>query len=201
MKSVPHHPQRPRGFTLIELLVVISIIALLATMGVAGGQIVIKKARNLQASAVMKGLEIAIKSYKTEYLRMPSADTATQNQDNDAYDTSSVEGMNLLNVLLATEVTRNPRQIRFWDPPPAKTGGAGYSTDTGLKDPWGKQGYMIVLDYSADGKISNPYAGGSGTEPSELTADVILYCAGANNLFDEGGAGGGGKVDDVKSWQ
>lgn len=199
MKALHRHPYKPRGFTLIELLVVISIIALLATMGVAGGQLVIKKARDLQAKAVMKSLEIAVKSYKTEYLRLPSAESDNLNQDNDGYNTSDVEGMRLLGVLLAAEVERNPRQIRFWDPPPAKAGGAGYSSENGLRDPWGKNGYTILLDYGADGLIMNPYAGASPNEPAELNSDVIVYCAGANGIFEE--SAGGKKVDDVKSWQ
>jgi len=200
MKVQRLHPTKPGGFTLIELLVVISIIALLATIGVSGGQIVIRKARELQAKAVMKGLEIAIKGYKTEYLRLPSASDATQTQDNEPYDTSDETGKDLIDVLLATNTKRNPRQVRFWEPPPSKNG-TGYSLDTGLIDPWGKNGYQVVLDYNGDGNISNPYAGSSDGEPEEIPSDVIIYCAGANLNFDEGGSSGGRRVDDVKSWQ
>jgi prepilin-type N-terminal cleavage/methylation domain-containing protein len=190
-----------RGFTLIELLVVISIIAMLATIGVAGGQIVIRKARELQAKAVMKSLEIAIKGYKTEYLRMPTAETTAPTEDNEAYDTSDEAGQGLLRVLLSdpSALERNPRQIRFWEAPPAKAEGAGYSPENGLRDPWGKNGYYVVLDYSGDGRIANPY-GGEG-EPDEITSDVIVYSAGANTVPEEGGSAGGKKIDDVKSWQ
>jgi prepilin-type N-terminal cleavage/methylation domain-containing protein len=193
--------RKPGGFTLIELLVVLSIIALLATIGVAGGQIVIKKARELQAKAVMKGLEIAVKGYKTEYLRLPSAEQNAQSEDNAAYDTSDEQGKSLLNVLLASPgaETRNPRQIHFWEPPNAKTGGSGYTPDQGLRDPWGKNGYMMILDYSADGKITNPYTGEG--EPDEITSDVILYSAGANTNFEESGSVSGKKLDDIRSWQ
>src|SRR6187455_3433095 len=110
MKTPLLHLRKPGGFTLIELLVVISIIAMLATIGVAGGQVVIRKARELQAKAVMKGLEIAIKGYKTEYLRLPTAETSPLTEDNQAYDTSDEQGKNLINVLLSTTVERNPRQ-------------------------------------------------------------------------------------------
>jgi prepilin-type N-terminal cleavage/methylation domain-containing protein len=199
MKSPLRNLRKPGGFTLIELLVVISIIAMLATIGVAGGQVVIRKARELQAKAVMKGLEIAIKGYKTEYLRLPSAEANAVTEDNQAYDSSDEQGKNLINVLLATNVERNPRQIRFWEPPPSKADGVGYSPDTGLRDPWGKNGYLIVLDYNSDGKISNPYAGNG--EAEDITSDVLLYCAGANTIFEESGSSGGKKIDDVKSWQ
>jgi type II secretory pathway pseudopilin PulG len=183
------------------LLVVLSIIALLATIGVAGGQIVIKKARELQAKAVMKGLEIAIKGYKTEYLRLPSASDNPVTEDNAAYDTSDEQGKALLSVLLAAPgaETRNPRQVHFWEPPNAKTGGYGYTADQGLRDPWGKNGYEMILDYSGDGKITNPYSGNG--EPDEITSDVIIYCAGANTNFEEGGSVSGKKLDDIRSWQ
>jgi prepilin-type N-terminal cleavage/methylation domain-containing protein len=191
--------RKPGGFTLIELLVVLSIIALLATIGVAGGQIVIKKARELQAKAVMKGLEIAIKGYKTEYLRLPSADATAPTEDNAPIDTSDEQGKSLINVLLATIPERNPRMIHFWEPPNAKTGGSGYTPDQGLRDPWGKNGYQMILDYSADGKITNPYSGEG--EPDEITSDVILYSAGANTNFEESGSVSGKKLDDIRSWQ
>jgi prepilin-type N-terminal cleavage/methylation domain-containing protein len=191
--------RKPGGFTLIELLVVISIIAMLATIGVAGGQIVIRKARELQAKAVMKGLEIAIKGYKTEYLRLPSVETVVT-EDNQPYDTADGEGQGLMDVLLATpDNTRNPRAIRFWEPPPAKSGGAGYTVDDGLRDPWGKNGYYIVLDYSSDGKILNPYS--ADGESDEITSDVVIYSAGANTVFEESGSSSGKKIDDVRSWQ
>jgi prepilin-type N-terminal cleavage/methylation domain-containing protein len=202
MKVPRIHLRKLRGFTLIELLVVISIIAMLATIGVAGGQIVIRKARELQAKAVMKGIEIAIKGYKTEYLRLPTAETSAPTEDNVAYDTSDETGRGLLLVLLSdpSAAERNPRQIRFWEAPPAKSEGAGYSPDRGLIDPWGKNGYQIAMDYSGDGRIANPY-GGDGTDADEITSDVIVYCAGANTQWEEGGSAGGKKIDDVRSWQ
>ena len=200
MKTTFPRRKRIRGFTLIELLVVIAIIALLATMGVAGGQIVIKRARELQAKTAMKGLEIAIKGYKTEYLRLPSAESSAVTEDNaGGYDTGDSTGMGLIDVLMATDTTKNPRQIHFYDPPPAKNGAAGYSETTGLRDPWG-QGYKVIMDYGNDGRVDNPYAGAVSGESDELITDVIIYCAGSNKMFEEGGSSGG-KLDDLRSWQ
>ncbi|MFZ4766084.1 MAG: type II secretion system protein [Roseimicrobium sp.] len=187
-----------QGFTLIELLVVISIIALLATMGVAGGQMVIKKARELDAKTAMKGLEIAIKGYKTEYLRLPSPDDSPTD-DNEAFDTGDETGMGLIEILMGTNTAKNPRRVPFYEPKPGKSGSSGYSTEGGLRDPWGN-GYKVVMDYGADGRISNPYAGGD-SEPEEVPTDVIIYSAGANKIFEEGGSGTGKKLDDLRSWQ
>jgi hypothetical protein len=57
----------------------------------------------------------------------------------------------------------------------------------------------MVLDYSGDGRIANPYTGEG--EADELTTDVLLYCAGANTVFEESGSVTGKKADDVRSWQ
>jgi prepilin-type N-terminal cleavage/methylation domain-containing protein len=197
MKSPRLHLRKPGGFTLIELLVVISIIAMLATIGVAGGQIVLRKAKDLQAKATMKGLEIAIKGYKTEYLRLPS--TERLDADNEPYDTTDESGRGVLNILLGLDTTRNPRQVRFWEAPPAKSSGSGYTAEGGLRDAWGKNGFKFILDYNQDGRIVNPYTGDG--EPEQITTDVIIYSAGANGNFDESGGSGGKRNDDVKSWQ
>ncbi len=202
MNHRPLFRRQLRGFTLIELLVVISIIALLATMGVAGGQIVMRKAREVQAKAAIKGLEIAIKGYQTEYLRLPSLEGATPTEDNaDGYDTSAEDGKALLSILLAQDITKNPRQVQFYEPPTAKTGGAGYTPENGLRDSFGQNGYKVIMDYSGDGQIVNPYAGTTYGEPENIHSAVIIYSAGSNKLFETGGPVGGSRADDVKSWQ
>jgi hypothetical protein len=102
--------------------------------------------------------------------------------------------MALLDLLLARNPSpSNPQNIRFWEPPPRKDRGSGYSPESGLVDMWGKRGYRIILDYNDDGKILNP-AKHLDSEPDELTADVILYSAGKDGDFDTW-------KDNVMSWK
>jgi hypothetical protein len=155
----------------------------------------------IQPKAVMKGLEIAIQGYKTEYLTLPHVGQDIPTQDNEPFDTTDANGKALLDILLAKDVSRNPREIHFWEPPSAKSDGAGYSSETGLRDSWGKQGYKMILDYNGDGKITNPYASGNDGEPDEINADVIIYSAGATGIFELAGSKDGKGADDVKSWQ
>src|SRR4029078_8789845 len=86
------------GFTLIELLIVISIIALLASIGVVAGNRVIIKARELETKTAMTSIEAAILSYKMEYLRMPALHPGAQGSV--TMDTTDEDGRALLNLLL-----------------------------------------------------------------------------------------------------
>lgn len=105
-----------------------------------------------------------------------------------------------MDVLLAKDVSKNPQKIVFWEPPFGKSDGSGYTSEGGLKDSWGKRGYKIILDYNNDGKITNPYGGNDG-EPDELNADLIIYSAGANGVFETSSSTATKRLDDVRSWQ
>lgn len=129
--------------------------------------------------SMMKGLEIAIKSYKTEYLGLPQVTSS---------DSTVVESRGLLlAILLAENTGQNARQIRFWDTPPTKSKKPGGAT----KSPEGEwelrdeycNFYRIQLDVDGDGRIPNPAKGSLGDEPDTLTSDVIIYSAGKDGDY------------------
>lgn len=135
------------------------------------------KGRPLQAKAVMKGVEIAIKGYKTEYLRLPFVGSTAPLADT-SYSSADPNGNALLEIMTGT-TPNNPRRIRFWEPPPSHpVSGGGYIPGIGLIDIWAKKDYRILLDYDKDGHITDP----EGIR-GPIKADVLLYSAGPDGDF------------------
>ena len=168
---------------------IVALVLILAAVGVFGGGKASDRARALQAKAVMKGLEVAIKSYKTEYMRLPTVPDPEKKQDDSMRDTSEDQGKFLLDVLMGDNPEHNPRHIRFWEAPPSKSSGAGFSTANGLVDPWGKNGYRVLLDDFSNGTIADPEK-----VLGDISGDVLIYSAGADGDFETWG-------DNVCSWK
>jgi len=193
MKS--HRLARPNGFTLIELLVVISIIAVLAGLAIPTANIVLRKAKETQARSAVQGLVVAVKSYQTEYNRLPNPNPSSGGPPAETpIDTDS--GNEMISVLLGKNPTYNPREIPFYDPPIAKSeanglipsaGGGGAGGSYEVVDPWSTprkhQNYHMVLDYNGDHSIANPVKSESSkfnsayisAEPTDLSTDVAIY--------------------------
>lgn len=194
MKRHSLSSRQTAGFTLIEMLVVIGIIALLATIAVPAANGVLQRARALQAKTMMKGVEVAVNAYKSEYGRLPLA-AGSSGEVTYALGPGGEgdNGLDLLETLMAdtNQVTTNPRQIKFYDPPTAKGNRNGYVEDVGLVDPWGN-GITLLINYDYETTpISNPYAHLTG-EPENLNSAAILYSSGPDRISNN--------KDDVRSW-
>ena len=169
------------------VVVIIAIVAVLASLGVATGQKVLAQARDLQTKATIKGLELAIRGYQTEYNKLPEIGTTDE--------ATFVESKGpLLDIITATDASKNPRGIQFYDPPmPTKSGkGGGISDSSGklleVRDPFGSP-YRLHFDWNDDGKIPDPEHPGS-----DIPAKVIIYSAGSDLDYNTW-------KDNVTSWK
>ena len=183
-----------RGFTLIELLVVITIIAILAGVAFPVVNGVMAKARKVKTLAVAKDLQVAIKSYQTEYNRYPST------ADSDV--TVLTNTGDLINVLVGQNSGMlNPREIKFVDLPMAKNGTGGLVIAGGggntLIDDWGSP-FSIIMDTNNDNLITNPDTANSDPKvssgaPPEMPLGVAVFSNGADKVQST--------KDDVTSWR
>jgi prepilin-type N-terminal cleavage/methylation domain-containing protein len=185
--------QKHRGFTLIELLVVITIIAILAGASFPVINGVMTKAKKVKALAVVKDIQVAVKSYQTEYNRYPAPAAGGGDTTVTTADT------NFIAVLLGQTgggTVSNPRQIKFLELPPAKNGKGGLIGTIGaqtLVDDWGVPGaragnpYTVIMDSNYDNQITIP-----GITTGPLPLGTAIYCNGPDGIeFSR---------DDITSW-
>ena len=184
-----------RGFTLIELLVVITIIAILASVAFPVVNGVMARARKVRALAVAKDLQVAIKSYQTEYNRYPSDRTGSDSEEK----TDSSDLVSVLNGVNSSDL--NPREIKFIDLPMAKNGSGGLVGSGGggfsLLDDW-TQPYVVIMDTDYNNRIDNPDSSNSDPKvssgaPPELPLGVAVYSTGPDKEAST--------KDDVTTWR
>jgi hypothetical protein len=174
------------GLVLGIIIAVVGGIALLASLAVVSGQTVLANARSLQTRAAMKGLELAVKGYQTEYNKLPE----TGGTDETMFEESKGP---LLDILMAKDTEKNPRQIQFYAPPsPSPDGKRGgiINTDGKLevRDSFGTL-CRIHFDWNSDGKIPDP------EHPGSIIAEpVIIYSAGPDLDYSTW-------KDNVTSWK
>jgi prepilin-type N-terminal cleavage/methylation domain-containing protein len=146
------------GFTLIELLTVVAIIMILAGLLFPTIRGALRKAEITQAKAEIKAIETAIRSYFTEYGKLPVRDALQGQADNSCYFLTSPEQYQLINTLMAISYgdnnnnVLNPRKIPFLDAPSRKNALSNQGTQTTFNDPWAKP-YAIKFDCNYDNVV------------------------------------------------
>lgn len=137
----------------------------------------------------MFNLIIAVKSYQTEYNRLPNISLS---------DTELLESRGaLFTILFAEDSISNPREIKFYDDFPYENGHAGIvknaASEWELRDPWGNL-YHLYLDADGDGKIPNPARTTSDDEPETLSTSILVFSAGPDGDFTTW-------KDNIRSWE
>ncbi|MDA7888245.1 prepilin-type N-terminal cleavage/methylation domain-containing protein [Akkermansiaceae bacterium] len=200
MKTNAPKASPSRGFTLIELLVVISIIAILATMGVSGYRIAMEKARRTSAHVAMNNLVHACNNYYEDYSQLPLNGGVVEDQER-------LSDNKLMPVLLGLESASedNPKLTSYFTHHKAKGKGAHKyggldrsDTHARLYGPWKNDNesdrhYRIVMDYDFNKMISEPNDLGGGVQYDQR---VLIY-----HLGKDGEAGPGKNRDNVYSYK
>lgn len=146
--------------------------------------------------AVIKDLQVAIKSFQAEYRRFPLCIAGSQNND------LTVDSANIrfLGSLLGDDLQDNPRGIKFIDLPIANNGRGGLIGAKGsfqLLDQW-EHPYRIMLDANGDNQVQNPDRRSTDakikSEATEwLPIGVVVFSNGIDGVPHTG--------DDIPSWR
>lgn len=194
--SLPPQPRKGISTGCIVALVVsivgiaaLTVIAIIASLAIPAFTKAKSKAEMVHAKSTIKQLEIATKSYQVEYARLPLREGSSPAGGDQSSDTTDPDGRALIDTLLGKSTANNPRGITFVAFPPARASGAGYTPASGLRDPWGRNGYRILLDANGDNGITDPEG-----LISALPATILIYSAGPDGDFTTW-------ADNVCSWK
>lgn len=211
MKTSPHTTRvSSRGFTLIELLVVIVIIAILASLAIPVGNLVMDRTNRLRTQKTMKDVVVAVNHYRTEYNRFPiGIDDAGGDSDMPPFLTDGTSSTTI-NILMANTPggadDMNPRKIKFLDVPFARnnqfgvidpSSGAGDGTPVQLVDIWGLP-YTMALDTNYDNRIENPDKQNNDLSISTRATENV---SASGIMFSFGKDRQQGTKDDIVSWR
>ena len=152
---------KSNSFTLVELLVVISIIGLLAGLGLPAINGAIQAGKRAEVASMAESIKTAVNAFYAEYSQYPSNSGKT--------DT------NFLTLMTTTNSTgtsvQNTRGIAFLEVPPKFTNATGIVTPRGFYK--AQSNFFLAIDTNGVGVLTNRVGSSNYVVPSSVSVWVV----------------------------
>jgi len=155
------------SFTLVELLVVISIIGLLAGLGLPAINGAIKAGKKAEVAAMAESIKTAVNAFYAEYSQYPT------NASGQTYTNTSLEFLGFMSTTTNTN-GGNTRGIAFLEVPPKFTNANGLVTPSGFYTGGARSNFFVLIDTQGLGYV-NPKSVSRTLTNSNVPSSVAVW--------------------------
>ena len=155
------------SFTLVELLVVISIIGLLAGLGLPAINGAIKAGKKAEVAAMAESIKTAVNAFYAEYSHYPT------NESGQTYTNTSLEFLGFMSTTTNTN-GGNTRGIAFLEVPPKFTNATGLVTPSGFYTGGARSNFFVLIDTGGVGFVEPKEVSGTLTN-SNVASSVAVW--------------------------
>ena len=156
---------KSNSFTLVELLVVISIIGLLAGLGLPAINGAIQAGKRAEVASMAESIKTAVNAFYAEYSQYPT------NSSGSTYTNTSLEFLGFMSTTTNTN-GGNTRGIAFLEVPPKFTNANGIVTPRGFYSGTNQSNFLVGIDTNGAGVLTNNVGGSNFVVASSVSVWV-----------------------------